>query len=69
MNTREKAKLVRNACVKAYNMDYDEFCAFFGEEGQHENYLKEKWQLMQRDFSRWFCGLDEESSEKFIAEL
>jgi len=62
-----KSNLVRKACVKAYNMDFDQLREFYG--APEESYLKEKWHIMQHDFSRWFCDLDSEMAEKFMEGL
>ena len=62
-----KSKLVRKACVKAYNMDYHDFWNFY--EDESEDYRKEKWQLMQKDFAKWFCQLDSVTAERFVEDL
>lgn len=68
MKNSEKADLVRKACVKAYNMDLDEFATMYGEQEANE-YIRTKWQKMQRNFSRWFCQLDSKMAKKFVEDL
>jgi len=58
-----KADIVRKACVKAYNLDFDQFQKLF------PNLSFNDWRLMQDDFSRWFCRLDRENSEIFCEDL
>jgi len=63
-----EAEIVRKVCVKAYNMDFDEFKQLLFPDDD-KNYAWEKWQLMQKDFSRFFCRLDSEKAEKFCKEV
>ena len=53
----------RRILQAAYCMDYDRYCEIMGQEQDY--YSKEKWQLMQKNFSRWYCELDLGNAEKF----
>ena len=55
---------MRKALTKAYCMDYDVFISVMHNQSDNE-YTKGKWKLMQRDFTRWFCDLDNQNASKF----
>lgn len=55
---------MRKALTKAYNMDYDIFVDVMHDSVKNY-YSREKWQLMQKDFSKWFCYLDNVKVSKF----
>jgi len=59
---------VRKACIAAYNMPYSKFKAIFDMEDDGY-YTIEKFDLMKRDFSKWFCGLDSVNAEKFMKSV
>jgi len=67
MTTKEKADLVRKACQKGYCMDYDSFLKLYDK--QDEYYTREKFERMQRDFSKWFCELDSAMAARFMEGL
>lgn len=52
-------EIVRVVCITAYNMDLDVYEKLGLPQG--------KWPIMQKDFTKWFCALDSENSEKFTA--
>ena len=58
------AKIVHKACIVAYNMDYDIFLSVFNT--YPDDYAKEKWRMLQDDFSRWYCSLSIGNAIKFI---
>lgn len=62
-----KANIVRAACIKAYNLDYDEFLKLFGI--TDDDYAYVSFKLIHQDFSRWFCRLDSENAEKFMEDI
>lgn len=67
MENKEKAKIVRAACTKAYNMPYTEFLKQRGlEDG---GYAKEKFALMQKDFAKYFCSLDLSNATAFMKDI
>jgi len=68
MTSRDKAKLVRAALIKAHNMDFDEFQKFYGK-GHDTAYVVGKWQGLNRDVSRWFCELDLAKAAKFMGAM
>jgi hypothetical protein len=67
MNIPEKAILVRRALIGAYNMDYDVFCKVMGHLDDY--YAREKWTLMQRNFTKWYCELDSEHTKMFMSYI
>jgi len=60
------AEIVRKACQKAYNMSYKTFLEFIDQEPDY--YTKDKFELMQKDFARYFCELDSIMAAKFMED-
>lgn len=60
----EAAKIVRRALVAAHNLDLDVYCRVMGT-GMND-YSRDKWRLMQKDFAKWFSCLDSVSAKNFM---
>lgn len=67
MTTKEKADLVRKACQKGYCMDYASFLALYQKPDDY--YTREKFDKMQKNFSKWFCELDSVMAARFMEGL
>ena len=55
---------IRKALVKAYCMDYDVFVDVMHDKLKND-YTMSKWEMMQNDFQKWFCYLDNANASKF----
>lgn len=68
------ALILRKFIQKVYcQFDYDKLVQLYGYEPNDENYknpyLQEKWTKFRKDWSNWYCSLDDAHSEKFIQLL
>jgi hypothetical protein len=63
----DNAKLVRKACQKAFCMSYVDFLKLRSIPDNY--YAREKYQQMQKNFSRYFCELDSVNATKFMEGL
>ena len=55
---------MRKALTKAYCMDYDVFVEIM-HDGEENAYTMSKWKMMQDDFQKWFCYIDNHNASKF----
>lgn len=55
---------LREVLQFAYCMSYQEYLAVLIQEDTP--YTREKYKIMQHDFSRWYCGLDSLNSGRFM---
>jgi len=63
MNSRDYASFLRKALQTMYCMDYKVFCDVLG--FVDDDYSSKKYQIAQRDFTKWYCGLDASTATKF----
>jgi len=59
--------LFRKTLQFAYCLDYDEYCKIMGQ--AEDYYSKGKWELMQKNFSRWYCDLDSQHAKLFMGAV
>ena len=55
---------MRKSLRKGYCMDYDVFVDVMHDKLKND-YTFEKWKMMQDDFQKWFCYLDNQNASKF----
>lgn len=60
----EPGKIVRKACVVAYNLGYDDFMKLFDMDKNY--YALEKFNFMKDNFASWYCDLDSQNSRRFM---
>ncbi len=65
LTKENSAFIVRKALQTGFCMDYDTYCEVM-HNGVGDYYAKEKFNKMQRNFTRWFCDLDKTYSHKFM---
>jgi hypothetical protein len=63
----KNAEIVRKACIRAFDMTHYEFLELRGI--VDNRYAREKYELMQKNFSRYFCELDYHHAAKFMEGL